>query len=278
MDWNIVLDSSSDLFDELLDEGVERTIVPLKMNVGDVQYVDDQDLDVDAMLEAIRDYSGPSSSACPSIGEFAEAFRKAKNTICVTMTSALSATYETAQQARDMVLAEDPTKNIHIVDTAATAGKIVLVGEEALRLIKDGLTFDAITTKIDEYNKSIRLLFSMERFDNLMKNGRMPKYQGKLVQMLKIRPIAQATEAGEIEVIDKPRGEAAMLRKMVERMQEFKNLDGLPVIISHCHAQDAALKLKEMLEAAAPVKSVRLLKTRGLCSYYTDEGGFIVAF
>jgi len=277
MKWNIVLDSSSDLFAEMLDENVERTIVPLKLVVGDTEYVDNAELDVDEMLRAMKAYQGPTSSSTPSIGDFAEAFRKAKNTICVTMTSALSATYETALQAKEMVLKEDPSKNIHVIDTRATAGKIVLVGEEAFRLIREGLTFDDVAKKLDEYATGIKLIFSMERFDNLIKNGRMPKYQGKLVQMLKIRPVAYATDAGEIEVIDKPRGESAMLRKMVERMQEFKNIEGLPVIISHCHALEPATKLKEMLEAAN-VGSVRLLKTRGLCSYYTDEGGFIVGF
>jgi DegV family protein with EDD domain len=230
------------------------------------------------MLRAMREFDGATSSSTPSVGLFAEAFRKAKNTICVTLTSGLSATYESALQAKEMVLAEDPTKNIAVIDTLATAGKLVLVGEEALKLIREGLSFDAIEEKLEAYNKTIKLIFSMERFDNLIKNGRMPKYQGKLVQMLKIRPIALATDKGEIEVIDKPRGENAMLRRMVERMQELKNLDGLPIIISHCHALEAATKLKELLEATAAVHSVRLLKTRGLCSYYTDEGGFIVAF
>jgi len=277
MKWNIVLDSSSDIFAEKIDEQIERSIVPLKLIIGGDEYVDNADLDVDKMLAAMKAYAGPTSSSTPSIGDFVEAFKKAKNTLCVTMTSALSATHETALQAKEMVLKEDPSKNIHVIDTRATAGKIVLVGEEALRLIREGLDFSDITAKLDEYNKTLKLIFSMERFDNLIKNGRMPKYQGKLVQMLKIRPIAYATDAGEIEVIDKPRGEEAMLRKMVERMKAFKNLEGLPVIISHCNATGPAQKLKAMLEEAN-VKSVKLLKTRGLCSYYTDEGGFIVAF
>jgi DegV family protein with EDD domain len=272
------MDSSSDIFDEVLEGDIEQTIVPLKLVIGNDEYVDNADLDVDGMLAAMKAFDGPTSSSTPSIGEFAAAFRKAKNTICVTMTSALSATYETALQAKEMVLKEDPSRNIHVIDTRATAGKIVLVGEEAARLIREGLSFADIAAKLDQYNKSLKLIFSMERFDNLIKNGRMPKYQGKLVQMLKIRPIAFATDAGEIEVIDKPRGEVAMLRKMVERMQEFKNLDGLPVIISHCNALDAVTKLKAILEETTSVKSVRLLKTRGLCSYYTDEGGFIVGF
>ncbi|MCL2491476.1 MAG: DegV family protein, partial [Coriobacteriia bacterium] len=259
-------------------EGVDWVIAPLTVIVGEKEFVDDDNLDVDEMMSEMKAYQGPTTSACPSVGTYAESFRRAKNTICVTITSQLSASYESALQAKEMVEAEDPTRNIHVVDSRATSGKMTLIAEEAERLIKKGLSFSEVARLADEARDSIMLFFSLASFDNLIKNGRMPKYQGMLGQILKMRPVAYATKEGTIEILDKPRGEKAMLRKMVERMQEFRNLEDKSVIISHCNAEEVALKLKEKLEETANLKSIRVMPTRGLCSFYTDEGGFIVGY
>jgi len=253
-------------------------IAPLKIIVGDQEFPDTPDLDISAQMAAMKKYPGASSSSCPSVGEFKNLFEQARNTICITLTSALSGTYEAAMQAKALALKEDPTRNIHIVDSRATGGKMVLIADEVERLIHKGLPFDNLVDAVEEYAKKIKLLFSLAAFDNLIKNGRMPKYQGMLGQILKIRPVAEATDEGTIEVLDRPRGEEAMLRKMIERMKGFKDLDGVSVIIDHNNCLDVVTKLKEMIQSAANVKDIRITPTRGLCSYYCDERGFIVSF
>lgn len=277
-DWTIVMDSSCDMPEKIGQGGVDWVLAPLSVIVGEKEFVDDADLDVAEMMRAIKAYPGAATSACPPVGVYAEAFRRSPNIICITITGSLSASYESALQAKEMVEAEDPTRNIHVIDSRATSGKLTLIAEEAERLIEQGLSFNEVARKLDEYEDSTILFFSLASFDNLIKNGRMPKYQGMLGQVLKIRPVAYATKAGEIEILDKPRGEKAMLRKMIERMKEFKSFEGLPVIISHCNAPEVVQKLKEHMEEAASVKSIRIMPTRGLCSFYTDDGGFIVGY
>jgi DegV family protein with EDD domain len=278
VDWNIVLDSSCNLRGSLDDDGIGRQIAPLKIIVGGQEFVDTPDLDVPEMMDAMKKYRGASSSACPSVGEFKELFERAKNTVCITITSKLSGTYEAALHAKTLALKENPLLNIHVIDSLATGGKMALIADEVERLIKNGLAFDKVVDAAEKYAKKIKLFFSLASFDNLIKNGRMPKYQGMLGQILRIRPVAEATDEGTIEVLDRPRGEEAMLRKMLDRMQKFKNLDGIRVIIDHNNCLDVVLKLKAMIESVAQVKDVRITPTRGLCSYYCDEGGFIVSF
>ncbi|MCL2331939.1 MAG: DegV family protein [Actinomycetia bacterium] len=278
MDWNIVLDSSCNLLESSSNEGIGRLIAPLKIIVGTREFPDTPDLDVAEMMDAMKKHKSASSSACPSVGEFVEHFKQAKNTICITITSALSGTYEAALHAKALVLKEDPARNIHVLDSRAAGGKMVLIADEAERLIHSGLAFSDLVEAVEEYAKKIKLFFSLASFDNLIKNGRMPKYQGMLGQILRIRPVAEATEEGTIEVLDRPRGEAAMLRKIVERMQGFKSLEGVRIIIDHNNCLEVVLKLKEMLESVAKVKDILITPTRGLCSYYTDEGGFIVSY
>jgi DegV family protein with EDD domain len=277
-DWVIVMDSSCDVPEKVGKGGLDWLIAPLKIRVDDREFVDDADLDVAEMMAAIKAYPGETKTACPSVGEYAELFRRARNVVAVTISSQLSASYETALQARDLVLEEDPTRNIHVVDSRATSGRAVLIAEEAERLVAAGLPFDEIAKRLDEFRDNSMLVFSLASFDNLIKNGRMPKYQGMLGQILKMRPVAIAAPDGNIEVLDKPRGEKAMMRKMLERINEYKDMTGKPVIIAHSNAEEVALKVRDMLAATGMPSEIRVIPTRGLCSFYTDEGGFIVNY
>jgi len=277
-DWVIVMDSSCDVVEKVGAGGLDWLIAPLKIRVGDEEFVDDAKLDVSAMMRAIKAYAGETKSACPSVGEYAELFRRARNVICITISSRLSASYETALQARDLVLAEDPSRNIHVIDSRATSGRAVLLAEEIERLVAEGLPFEEVAARADEYRDNAMLFFSLASFDNLIKNGRMPRYQGMLGQILRMRPVAMADPEGNIEVLDKPRGEKAMMRTMLERMTQFKDMTGKPVIIAHCNAEEVANRVRAMLEATGLPSDIRVIPTRGLCSFYTDEGGFILNY
>ena len=64
MTWALVSDSTCEIrsIDHLAPDTVFYT-VPLKIRVGEREYVDNAMLDTEAMLEAMANYNGPSSTA-----------------------------------------------------------------------------------------------------------------------------------------------------------------------------------------------------------------------
>ena len=276
--WNIVADSSCDLKEGFLADDLYLEVPPLKILVGEKEFVDDENLDINEMMDAMHAYSGASTSACPSVGEFVEAFMKAENTICITLTSALRGTYNAAVQARKIAIEKDPSKNIHVIDSKATSSTMILIINETVRLIQNGLSFKEISSKLDTYTKTLHLVFSLVNFDNLIKNGRMSKAAGMLASVVGIRPIAIANQDGEIAVVDKPRGEKKAYKRIIEYMQKTKDLTNIDIYISHNDNIDGANALKTLLETLHKPKSVKIIKTRGLCSFYTDKKGIIVGY
>ena len=127
MIWNIVSDSSCDLrTSSFQSDRVLFHSVPLRIQVGDREFVDNDDLVVPEMLEAMAAEKSASSSACPSPADFARAFEAGDCTVCFTISSNLSGTYNAAVMARDLVLEEHPEKRICVIDSRATAGAMVL--------------------------------------------------------------------------------------------------------------------------------------------------------
>lgn len=279
MTWNIVADSSCDLkVSDLQSQQIHFEIVPLKIIIGEDEYVDDGDLSIPRLLEDMTACKSGTSTACPSPEDFKKAFETADCTVCVTISSQLSGTYNSAVLARSMVLEEHPEKQICIIDSRGAAGSLALLVYRAQALIEAGKSFEEVSKALREYQASLRVVFTLSNFGNLIKAGRMSPFIGSVLTGLGIHVIAEATPQGTIHVAGKAKGEAKTMKHIVRMMAEAKDVTDLPVYISHCENLAGAMKLKQAILAELPAASVTLMNCKGLCSYYAMEKGLIVAF
>ena len=221
-----------------------------------------------------------SSSACPSPAAFARAFEKGDNTLCFTISANLSGTYNAALMGREMLLEEHPEKKVCVIDSKATAGAMVLLIRKTCELIEANpeIDFEELCGLLRIYQAALRTTFTLENFDNLIKNGRMRPLVGTLLHSLGIHVIAEATPQGTIHVVDKARGEVKTYKGITAHMKNSKDCAGAEVVISHCENMVGAMKLKEQILADLPVKSVDIISCRGLTSFYAMEKGLIIGY
>lgn len=281
MTWNIVSDSSCDLRMSALEGSCVRfETVPLRIQVGEREFLDNDELVVPDLLDAMAGEKAASSTACPSPGAFAKAFEAGDCTVCFTISSNLSGTYNAAVMARDMVLEEHPEKKVCIIDSKATAGAMILLIRRARELMEADETgdFEGICNQLRVYQAALRTCFTLENFDNLIKNGRMRPLVGTLLHSLGIHVVAIATSQGQIQVVNKARGEVKTYRAIAAQMRESKDCTGAEVVIAHCENLTGAIKLKQQILEDLPVKSVELVSCRGLTSFYAMEKGLIIGY
>lgn len=279
MSWSIVVDSSSDMqLSDLDSKDFSLTIVPLKIMVGEVEYIDDDAVDTDVLISEMKREKKGSSSACPSVGDFYDAFLLGDETICILLTGALSGTYNSASVARDMILSEYPDRKIHLIDTKATAGVLELTARKAAEYIEKGMEFDVLTKELDSYVKTLRLVFSLSNYDNLIKNGRMSFFAGAVASHLGIRAVSVNTEKGEISVVKKCRGEEKTLKTMVSLIMEKIAPNNPPILISHCKNENGAQRLKTMLLEKCANAQISIRPCKGLTTFYSMNGGILVAY
>ena len=185
MSWAIVADSSCNLRSiEASNHSTGYATVPLVIHVGGVDYVDDENLDVHELNRIIAEEPEASSSSCPSAGVWAEQFRKFDNVIAITISANLSGSYEAASMARNIVLDEYARvhegvisgKNIHLVNSRAAGGKLEVLVTALSRYLNDNdPTFEQAVAFIDNIEEKSQVLFSLSSYENLTKNGRMPR-------------------------------------------------------------------------------------------------------
>ena len=149
--------------------------------------------------------------------------------------------------------------------------------EKLQELVAAGCTFEEICRQINQYTQKTGLLFALASLQNFAANGRVPMAVAKLAGVLGIRVIGKASAKGTLQPLDKCRGEAKSLKKLLENLEA----DGLrqgKVRIAHCRNDAAANKLSEMIQETFPEVDVSVSKCLGLCSYYAEEGGILVGY
>ncbi|MGN1343386.1 MAG: DegV family protein, partial [Traorella sp.] len=124
MNYKIVSDSSSNLYEI---EGVEYTTVPLKIITQEREYVDEKGLDIDGMIDDLKTVKGKTSTACPSVGEWLDAFRGADNVFGISITSGLSGSYNAALVAKQTYEEENPNARVHIFVSLSTGAEMQLI-------------------------------------------------------------------------------------------------------------------------------------------------------
>lgn len=279
MKWIIVTDSSSDMacMKQELNGEVGFDTVPLKLLIGEDEFVDDDKLDVDVMMKALAAYPGKSGSAAPSPGEWKEAFEKADFAVAVTISSNLSGSYASAQAGIQMLKEEYPDKNVVLVDSRSTGPAMMMLAMKAYEYAKQGVDFDDMQSKMDAYFNEIRTLFVLENMDNLVKNGRVSKLAGGMASLLGIKVMGEATPEGTLGVLKKARGKIQSHDNMLQAMFERGYKGGL-VKIGHCHNEEKAQYVKDKIKEKFANAKIDMYKLRGLDSFYAEEGGIIMGY
>ena len=274
MNVKIVADSSANL--PAL-AGIAYASVPLKILAGEKEYVDNAILDTEQMVRDLEAYQGRSGTACPSVGEWLEAFGDADYVFTIAITSNLSGSHNAAVQAKDMYEELHPDRHVCCLDSLSTGPEMVLVAEKLVELLDAGLDFETVEAQVREYMKKTHLLFSLESMDNLAKNGRVSKVAAKAAGILGIRVVGKASDVGTLQQLHKCRGEKKALQTMLEEMVAH-GFTGGKVRIAHGLNENGAKALLEVIRSAYPNIEATIVPFGGLCCFYAERGGLMVGF
>lgn len=279
MSFSIIVDSCCDLTPEMRADPVFRSI-PLTIRVGGKDYVDNQALDTSLLIYAMDESPDASSSSCPAPGDYLDAYRQAQgdDIYVVTLSALLSGSHNSAWQARQMFLEEQPDRNIHVFNSCSASAGEVLLARKIDELAKAGVPFDQVVAQAEKAVADSNTLFVLENLDNLRKNGRLTKVQAMLTGALRIKLIMGSTPKGEIC----KRGQALSIKQALSKLVDLMAADqqhmGKVLYIAQCLCPDRAQLLWELAQKSCQFTSVVITATRGLSSYYANRGGIIAAY
>lgn len=272
MKRKIVADSSCDIW-EL--NGVDFAVAPMTISTDNKHYVDNQELDVRLMSEDLAKYKGVSHTACPSVGSWLDCYEGYDEVFVVTLTGAMSGTYNSAMTAKGIYEEENENVKVHVFDSLSTGPEMRLLIEKLKEMIEEDLPFEKIVEKGQDYLNHSRLFFALKSLHNFAMNGRVSKTVASAIGVLNISIFATASEEGTIQQISKCRGEKKVVKSMIEHL-ENAGYHGGKVRISHADNLKLAHSVRDKILELYPHADIIVYPMGGLCTYYAEKGGLLV--
>lgn len=278
MSFHIVCDSCTDLTEEDLKKGC-YTLVPLTLLVDGEEIIEDETFDQADFLAKVAASKESVKSACPAPESYMEAYSKADDIYVVTLSAELSGSYNSAVLGKNLYEEENGTKNIHVVNSRGAATTQVLIARKLNEYASQGMPFEEVVDKIEEYTTSLRTYFVLETLEVLRKNGRLSRLSATIAGALNIKPVMIGTRDGVIQKAAQARGMKKALAKMVEHMgSEGRDLTRRQFVISHCNCYERAVYVKELIKKHLHAEDVDIVDTKGVSSLYACDGGIIVSY
>ena len=270
----IVADSSSDI---LSLDNIAFASAPLKIMTAEREFIDNSDLNVREMVDYLKGYSGKSSTSCPNIGDWISAFGDAEYVFCITITASLSGSYNAARLAKEADENEHHGRRVYVLNSLSTGPEMRLIMEKIKELVYAGFDFDEVCKQTDEYCKNTGLLFMLESMRNLANNGRVSHVAAKMAGILGIRALGKASAKGDLEMLEKCRGEKRTVDAIIEQLKAHGFNKG-KIRIAHCFNEKLAENVREKLISEFGNIDIETYNCRGLCSFYAELGGMLLGF
>ena len=226
MPVRIVTDSSADLPSAEVERlGVD--VVPLSIRFGDDEDTDGVDLSVGEFYDKLATTADLPETAAPSPGAFEAAFRRqaeagADQIVCVNLSSGLSATIQSAQNAAKAVDDVD----IRVVDSRSITAGLGTQVRVAAEMAADGAGADDIVDAVESLAARTHVFGALDTLDNLKKGGRIGGAQALLGSLLSIKPLLDIS-SGEVAEA----GRARTRRKALEWLAPRYGTDQINVTL-----------------------------------------------
>jgi len=277
----LVTDSTCNLYPELA--GSRRIhVVPLYILWGDRSYRDGVDLGERELFHRLTTEREIPKTSQATPQDFVAAFEQARAAenadavVCGVISSALSGTYASAMQARELV-----NFPVHVVDTRKVSWALGFTMLAAAEARDAGKSPEEIAQVITETASRTHILFTIESLDYIHRGGRIGNASRLLGTALNIKPLLEIRD-GIVNSVDKVRTRKRALERMLDLIGEVGN--GRPIArlaVIHGDAEAEAEALREaaiaryqpgevFLSYAAAVLGVHVGPgTVGICAEYS---------
>lgn len=272
---SIITDSSADLPGEVVERfGIQ--VVPLTVNIGGQEYREGVDLSAAEFAQKMLACPDLPKTSQPSPSVFAETYRRLSRNgqlLCLTISSKLSGTHQSASMAKPLSDAD-----VEVFDTLAGSLGHGLQVMKAAQLAEQGASRQDILAELERYRKDMTILILLDTLENIVKGGRLSRFQGSLANLLNIKVLLEGVE-GAVVLKERVMGKKRFLRRVLERIGEAgRNLSDCMVGITHIDNLPDAEYLSGEIQRLFHPQGVMINHMGSTMGTYAGRGGMIVCF
>lgn len=230
----IVTDSTSDVPPDVA-ERLNITVVPAYVQIGEMSYRDGEGLSRAEFYAQLPTMPQLPTTASPSAGEFAQAYRglaqEADEIVSIHAAATLSGIYNAARLGAEDV----PEVRVHLVDSGQTTlglGWQVVAAAEAAGESRGG---EEIVSLVEAMKPRVRVYAMLDTTEYLRRSGRVTWARTAAAHLLRIKPLIELRE-GAVTLLARVRTRLRAIQRLVELAQALGPLERLAFL--HTHSPD----------------------------------------
>lgn len=234
-------------------KALDITLLPLQVAIGGKNYRDYFDIDVLDFIELTKTEIPTSSQ--PAVGEVIDAYADEEEALHITMTSGLSATYDSAYGH----IQNEEIKHITLFNSKTLAGTQQYLVELAVKL-RENNPISEIVKRMEYCLEQCQSFLIPEDFDYLKRGGRLSSLAATLGGLIKIKPIVVQTEGStSLERFGFKRTWRNAIKEIINKMLENGVSDKHKIYISHAHNLEIANLAFEQIKASIKNSDISIL-------------------
>lgn len=243
----IITDSAADFEPRELEQ-MNISCIPISVMFGEAEYQENINLSKDQFYELLLSSGHNPKTAQPSpqylLDLFEEAHENGDEAIYITMSSAISGTYQNAVMSRNLLGCD----SCHVVDSLnATGGQRILV-QYAAQLRDEGKTAEQIISALEDVRSRIVLYACIDTLEYLYKGGRISQTTYKLGTLANIKPIITVEKDGSIGIPAKAMGMRKGMDYQCKQVAAREADPSFPFYVMYTNNRSVAQALAARLE------------------------------
>jgi DegV family protein with EDD domain len=275
----IVTDSSADLSDAVLDRH-RIAMVPLQVVLGGVALRDRVDLKPEEFYRRLEGAAELPTTSQPAPADFVRVLRdargEAEEVLAVLLSGRLSGTCQSAAAA----VRAAGLGGVHLVDSGTVSLGLGMLVLRAAELAESGWRAAAIATELDRVRRQSGMFLTVDRYDNLLRSGRVTRGKAWLAGMLDVKPILSLDEAGRVVPVDRVRGRDNVVPRVLSLLE--RRLTPRPQVvrfgIAHAEAPETAERVRTALVAAYRPRDCFVALATGVLGTHVGAGAWGVCY
>jgi DegV family protein with EDD domain len=272
----VVTDSTATVPSDLI-QALDIRVVPVLLVLGNQTFRDGVDIMPGDVYRWLRSSKQIPTTAAPSVGDFvrvyAAAAQEASGIVSIHMSPDLSATYNVARMASQLVEGA-PIRVINCHTAAMGQGFATL---EAARAAATGATLDEVVRRVEAVAAKTNLFLTLDTFKYLHRGGRIGGAAALMGTVLQIKPLLYLDD-GDVGVLAKPRTRPRALRLLVQQMAERVDGHRLHASVFHADALSEAKDLSQLLADKFDCVELYVTEFTPVMGAHTGPGLLGVAF
>jgi len=275
----VITDSIACLTKELVGQyGIE--IIPLNFYARGKLYKEWVDITPSEAYELfLQDPESFKTSAPPPedcLNAYRQASRRAKNILCITVSTQLSTVYNVALEAKELARTELPQTCIEVLDSRTATPAEGFVALAAARTASEGKDLDEVIGATEEMRDRVDCILFLDTIRHVYRSGRVPQIASQVGSILNIRPIL--TVSGTVHFLTAVRSRNHGIERILQMVRDKVGQRPVHIAVTHAYARDDAEKLKERVADEFNCVELWLAEFSPLMGYACGTGTIGLAF